>query len=69
LPNSLGEKKLNILNYDLIHNVFADVVLFNYVEFILGNYRLGIPLDDLNPKIPLYSNPYKNFDGSRMSFI
>mmetsp|Transcript_41398 Transcript_41398/g.63107 ORF Transcript_41398/g.63107 Transcript_41398/m.63107 type:complete len:142 (+) Transcript_41398:4207-4632(+) len=68
IPSKTGEKKQDYLNYDVIANVFEDVVMYNYFLFCVEQYKAGVRLENLNDILYKYGYAYRKYDQQAHEF-
>ena len=62
IPNKTGEKKLDYLNYDVIANIFEDIMIYNYYKFCTEQHIAGVNFVDIKELIYKYGYAYRNYD-------
>jgi len=68
IPTIEGEKGKSYLNYDVIHGIFEDILIFNYAEFCLNNFLLGVNFDSIQKEIIDYGYHHHNYTKEKHQF-
>jgi hypothetical protein len=69
IPNKMGIKKLDYLDYDILGNLFEDVIMFNYFYFCLSQLKAGVNFRDIKKLLYIYGYPDRDYDIKRHALV